>query len=593
MSQSTVPNTQSSDNLRSIPSSASIYFHPEAFSTTGPKLMGRNSAGESFMRGLLMYSSIAELSACLPKPAYEANFRQLLDQSGYRGKASSFLLENLASRNNIGTIFYPGPGLAAQAWARHHISDQAWSLCGITHTLASSAAMHAITECISAPVQPWDALICTSKVAHDVVHRLFEAHAAYLESRLGAKSFTLPQTPIIPLGVHSDEWHRSSAQTLSAREALNISADACVVLFAGRLSFHAKAHPLAMYRALELALQELKAAQTPDRVTAPVVLIEAGVFPNDAIARAFADAFALAAPSVRRLVIEGRQPLAWDQAWASADIFCSLSDNIQETFGITPLEAMARGLPVIISDWNGYRDHVVDAVHGYRISTIQPPPGQGADLGLRYSLDIDTYDMYIGHAAMIASVDVRAACQAFKTLIQSPEKRQAMGAAAKAYVQANVDWRVIIPRYEALWADLDERRSQAATARSSAQSHAQNADHFASHHDPMTIFASYPTRPMDAQILVSLGSMAWPQVKSLAMLQFAQAVLPAESLVQAILGQLQGARELSLAELANNLGHQDLKTLYRALAVLAKVDVLRWRESGALHQANTASGQVQ
>ncbi|NDF51700.1 MAG: hypothetical protein EB116_16765, partial [Betaproteobacteria bacterium] len=123
--------------------------------------------------------------------------------------------------------------------------------------------------------------------------------------------------------------------------------------------------------------------------------------------------------------------------------------------------------------------------------------------------------------------------------------------------------------------------------------HAQNADHFASHHDPMTIFASYPTRPMDAQILVSLGSMAWPQVKSLAMLQFAQAVLPAESLVQAILGQLQGARELSLAELANNLGHQDLKTLYRALAVLAKVDVLRWRESGALHQANTASGQVQ
>ncbi|MFN7085206.1 MAG: hypothetical protein ACK4N4_01105 [Burkholderiales bacterium] len=28
---------------------AAIYFHPEAYTTTGPKLMGRNAAGESFL----------------------------------------------------------------------------------------------------------------------------------------------------------------------------------------------------------------------------------------------------------------------------------------------------------------------------------------------------------------------------------------------------------------------------------------------------------------------------------------------------------------------------------------------------------------
>ncbi len=32
-----------------------------------------------------------------------------------------------------------------------------------------------------------------------------------------------------------------------------------------------------------------------------------------------------------------------ETAWASADVFCSLSDNIQETFGIVPIEAMAAG----------------------------------------------------------------------------------------------------------------------------------------------------------------------------------------------------------------------------------------------------------
>ena len=42
---------------------------------------------------------------------------------------------------------------------------------------------------------------------------------------------------------------------------------------------------------------------------------------------------------------------------AIPDIFVSLSDNIQETFGLTPLEGMASGLPVVATDWNGYRDY--------------------------------------------------------------------------------------------------------------------------------------------------------------------------------------------------------------------------------------------
>ena len=34
-----------------------LYFHPEAYTTTGPKLMGRNAAGESFLKGYLRYGS--------------------------------------------------------------------------------------------------------------------------------------------------------------------------------------------------------------------------------------------------------------------------------------------------------------------------------------------------------------------------------------------------------------------------------------------------------------------------------------------------------------------------------------------------------
>jgi len=39
---------------------AAIFYHPEAYSTCGPKLMGRNAAGESFLRGFVAHSTASE-----------------------------------------------------------------------------------------------------------------------------------------------------------------------------------------------------------------------------------------------------------------------------------------------------------------------------------------------------------------------------------------------------------------------------------------------------------------------------------------------------------------------------------------------------
>ena len=55
--------------------------------------------------------------------------------------------------------------------------------------------------------------------------------------------------------------------------------------------------------------------------------------------------------------------------WHAADVFVSPSDNIQETFGLAVLEAMASGLPVVASDWDGYRDLVADGETGFLVPT--------------------------------------------------------------------------------------------------------------------------------------------------------------------------------------------------------------------------------
>jgi glycosyltransferase involved in cell wall biosynthesis len=79
----------------------------------------------------------------------------------------------------------------------------------------------------------------------------------------------------------------------------------------------------------------------------------------------------------------------------AADLFISLADNIQETFGLTPVEAMAAELPVLVTDWDGYRETVRDGMDGFRIPTWMPPPTFGQDLAVGYALGLLSYDQYV------------------------------------------------------------------------------------------------------------------------------------------------------------------------------------------------------
>ena len=74
-------------------------------------------------------------------------------------------------------------------------------------------------------------------------------------------------------------------------------------------------------------------------------------------------------------IVDGRDAEIRRRAWSAADLFTSLSDNIQETFGLPPVEAMAAGLPVVITDWNGYRDTLEDGVQGIAVPTISAQDG--------------------------------------------------------------------------------------------------------------------------------------------------------------------------------------------------------------------------
>lgn len=543
--------------------SAAIYYQSEAYSTGGQKLMGRQAAGESLLRGLAAYSSITEMWAYVERPEDGRSFAAVV------GRPVKLIgKENAAALAQAGVLYFPGPNLGQLAWQRALFGHGDWSLCGITHTTSSARAMDGIADLLTAPVQPWDALICTSIAVKDNVEKVLQAQADYLQARLGICKLVLPQLPVIPLGIHTEDFRCTGEQRAAARAAIDADERTLVVLFMGRLSFHAKAHPLAMYQALEKAV-----CQLPQ--DSKVVLVECGWFAHESIATAFDEAAGTACPRVRVMRLDGRKPEERQIAWACADVFCSLSDNIQETFGIVPIEAMAAGLPVVVADWDGYRDTVRDGVDGFRIPTLMPPAGLGADLAARHALGIDSYDLYCGYASSLVAVDVEAASQAFVRLFNSPELRREMGAAGRQRAGELYDWRVIIPRYEALWQELDGLR------KAQAPQLAPLAVPWAARMDPLRAFSGYPTATLQPQTLLELADggvetalQRLAGLRELSMVSFAGIVAPNQQETRIVLtGLSQGP---STAEALLTLVPAERRPyVFRGLAWLLKLGVLK------------------
>jgi len=544
---------------------AAIFYHPEAYTTAGPTLMGRHAAGESFLRGFLGHSSARAFWVQVQQLAHAQYFAKTVSTIGRSEPIRVVDKNTLAILGEAGVVYYPGPGIGEHAFQRAAYGHGAGRLCGITHTTSSAGAMDALAGLLTAPVQPWDAVICTSVAVKNNVTRLLQAQALYLKERLGATRLVLPLLPVIPLGIHTQDFAFTEEQRVAARVRLGVDVDTLVVLFMGRLSFHAKAHPLAMYQALEAAAKQTGKS---------VVLVECGWHANKFIEEAYEEAARLACPSVQLVGLDGRKAEDRQTAWAGADVFCSLSDNIQETFGLVPLEAMAAGLPVLVSDWDGYRDTVRDGIDGFRIPTLMPGAGLGRDLAERHALEIDTYDMYCGHTCSLVAVDVAATTQAFVRLFESPERRRLMGEAGRAHVRAKFDWATIIPSYESLWAQQTEiRKQQTASLRPITQL-------WPARMDPFHAFASYPTRLLTPQTLLGLVDvdidMALQRTlayRRIAMFNFAEFVLPTDHEIRTVLTAADsGPRPAE--ELIAGIHPERQPHVFRALVWLVKLGTL-------------------
>jgi glycosyltransferase involved in cell wall biosynthesis len=127
--------------------------------------------------------------------------------------------------------------------------------------------------------------------------------------------------------------------------------------------------------------------------------------------------------------------------YQASDIFLSLSDNSSETFGLTIIEAMATGIPVVLSNIAGYKVHVEDGKDGLYIPS--------------YSGEVNLDPMFYSHSvawfgdafAQSIAVDIPKLRLALCRLLSDAALRKNMGAAARQTVEKRNTYDKMLQEY--------------------------------------------------------------------------------------------------------------------------------------------------
>ena len=473
------------------------FFRSEAFNISGDQLMGRQAAGNSYLNALFKenYNHIAlYLSSVHDDPREEQNKASIvnfLSQTvDYKDdvKISLIPYSSPVETSAFGGIFRPDPKLDDLAKHRSYYNHDAYSLVGITHTTASHGIMTTLKDMLVAPLMPWDALICTSNSVKYTVETIHQDFLEYLELRLGSSIKPNIQLPVIPLGINIDEFSQEHDHQ-SIYNKYKIGSDDINIIFVGRISFHAKAHNIPMFLALEKLSKKTKKK---------INFILTGWFPNDVVESWIKEEAKELCPSVNLIYVDGRIQKNKFEIFSIGDIFFSLTDNIQETFGLTPLEAMASGIPVVVSDWDGYRDTVRDGKDGFRIKTTFFPEPLSNTLSYRFDIGTDTYDRYCGYHSMFTAVDIEESIEKLELLILNEDLRKKLGQNAKKNATQNYNWSVILNKYDELKEELNSIRL------SESKSFIKLNNRISSDRlSPFKIFNSYPTYVLKKSSILS------------------------------------------------------------------------------------------
>jgi glycosyltransferase involved in cell wall biosynthesis len=281
-----------------------------------------------------------------------------------------------------------------------------------------------------------DALVCSSAAGRDVFQRM--------QAMLQAPAIVGPQLPLIRVGANTRRYHGS--KRAEARIRVGCTDSSLCLLYFGRLEIFVKADLLPLLIML---------AGEPDFKCVRMIVAGADTHAN---AQATLMSLATNLGIQDRLVVMANPNLQdKTDVFSAADVFISPADGIHETFGLSLVEAASAGLPIIASDWSGYRDIVQHGYTGFLART------RWLDLGGMGEL-LAPFDYYTPRTLALAlSIDLGDVKEYLGTFIANPELRREMSERTRRSAFETYDWSVVVPQYERLFDELIRPTVQSAS----------------------------------------------------------------------------------------------------------------------------------
>ena len=375
--------------------------------------------------------------------------RELLASLPTTGSAAMTIEDMAALKNDFHAFDFDvwhdaDADLAPAARFREQFSDRLYPITATVHVVSYQGLLHGwITWMLLQRLTAADALIATSTACRDALRNAFEQVSEGLRAQHGCDIPMRADIACIPLPVDTERF--VPLDRAEARHAAGLPPAAFVILWIGRVSAHDKADLLPLLCAFRRLVDA-----NPHR---ELLLVIGGSGEERYLAAIRFEAAQLGISE--RLVL---RPVPVDERQlmhAAADVFVSPVDNVQETLGITPIEAMACGVPQVVADWNGYRDTVVDGETGFRIPTYWcAADGDIARRSGLYDRD-DMIDHY--RLAQMVAIDSDILVARLQVLLTNDGLRARRAEASRERAVRLYSGEAVIRAHEDLWSDLQQR----------------------------------------------------------------------------------------------------------------------------------------
>jgi glycosyltransferase involved in cell wall biosynthesis len=343
-----------------------------------------------------------------------------------------------------------------------------------THGMGNIAMYRQIAPILNGPPVDFDCLVCLSNACKAT---FIETFKCYLRTPDGRPPLRLE---VVPNGTDCSRIQPfDSERKRHTRRLFGLSEEGVLVLYLARLTPNSKADLLPLLDAFAEVSgpRDLLLCVGPENV--PGYIQQLVKRAQDlGLGRRFA---------VRERVDHELVPLMYGMA----DLYVLPTDNVQEAFVTSALEAMAAGLPVLASDWDGIKDSVLDGETGYRVPTYLLP-------GLENVEDISPVATFMNTLLLVGQntwIDPNVFRERLKTLLSSADIRAKLGAAGRLRAET-FTWAAVAEAHFRIWAGLLKSARQETD--SDKRGRRNSADLIGQPVPYRQLFSCYGTGPMTA-----------------------------------------------------------------------------------------------